>query len=126
MILPTRLLLAAVVELATPGYEVDADSWQGDTKVWLMTTATAADGYTFTGRDIISREAERFDLRFIFTDFFEEGGFVVRRGPGEKIWVYGPGGRAMKSVVYESLQWVPSYRMIFGMFPKPPKKATKK
>jgi hypothetical protein len=121
-----HLLLASVVELSAPGYMIDGASWPGGIKAAVRMTATAADGTTFTVRGIYYPDALPLDIRFSLIDEFTEAGFVARRGSGETVWVYGPGGQGIKSLVFESDVWVPYHERCPGMLKKPPPKPAKK
>jgi hypothetical protein len=44
----------------------------------------------------------------------EDSGFTVRRGERDTVIVFGPKGKSLKSIKFESAEWVPVHQRVYG------------
>lgn len=113
----TFILMASYIGFAAlpQGYVIECRSCPPNVKqtITLVLHLTANDGTKLkTGSLRFVADAEV--IQDVFVTAINGTRFVVRRGDNDTVIVFGPKGQSLKSITFESAEWIPVHRPFYG------------
>lgn len=108
------LATTSTVAALPQGYVIDCRSCPAEVKrVHLVVHLVAQDGTKFTTGKMWF-PSDPTSAQTILIAGIEDSGFVVRKGEGDRVIIFGPKGQSVKSIKFESAEWMPVYRRFYG------------